>query len=132
MLVFCEILGCEIDKDLFCAASGNNPLCRPCIRQEERRLELPEKQCAQNDPIRTAEKIAEQHPPRKAKIRKRCECGRGFSPKSNRQIFCPRCGHDNEREHSRERAKRFYWKNSSQGHGPNGLEPKKRNEIRVF
>jgi len=53
-------------------------------------------------------------------------------PRSNRQRFCLNCGRENEKKYSRIRAKRFYWKNASEGLRSVGLGAKKRNEINIF
>lgn len=80
-MIHCLLLGFQIDPAA-CAASGNDPLCRKCSGQEKKTDDPPGQ--------------------------KRCECGQGFTPKSNRQRFCPRCSERNKRKNGRERRRRFY------------------------
>lgn len=61
-LILCRVVGFEIDKESICMASGENILCRECGIEKS-----------------------------KSQIRKRCSCGKGFFPKSNRQRSCDRC-----------------------------------------
>ncbi len=62
----CAVLGFSIDEDS-CIASGKNRACQRCLQDEEAR--------AGTSTVKRA--------------RKRCECGRAFSPTSNRQKSWP-------------------------------------------
>lgn len=60
--------------------------------------------------------------------RKRCGCGRGFSPKCNSQKFCEKCGELAERR----RKSRWARKNRENMSVSRRLEPKFRKEIGIF
>lgn len=105
MKIFCLLLGFEIDRELVCRASGINPLYRKCLGQEE------------------AEPV-----PGNRESRKRCECGRVFFAKSNRQRLCEICGPRAERKRKTEWERKRRKSMSVSGR----LEAKNRKEIRIF
>jgi hypothetical protein len=88
MIIHCEILGMQIDREAVCCASGNHPLCRKCQAQDlEEPLLLP--------------------PDGKRRSRRRCECGRIYILKGNRQRFWPKCQQLTANQKNREYQARF-------------------------
>src|SRR4030042_4878702 len=89
MIIHCEPLDMQIDWEIVFNASGNHPLCKKCNGQVQ-------------DPEETPALPIDG----KRKPRKRCECGRGFFPKSNRQRLCPPCGELGEKRRKAEWARK--------------------------
>lgn len=96
MRVNCAVLGFSIDPDAVCSTkAGKQSECRKC--------EAGRKSGKGGGNITTPV----DSPGEKRKARKRCECGRLFLPKSNRQERCERCRKWNNNEKTRARMARF-------------------------
>lgn len=129
MRIHCLILGFRIDRETVCNASGNHPLCQKCLSRggapaersarENCYLITPEEE----RPIQGSGLLAIN-----AKVRKRCECGRIFFPKCNRQSLFSKCGELGERRRKAEWAR----KNPKNRLVSRRLGPIFRNEIKIF
>lgn len=106
-MIDCAILGFEIHSEA-CNASGNHSICRKC------------RSVVEDNPAIPLE--------RARRSRKRCECGRIFSPKSNRQRLCEICKPQAERRRKAEWERKRRKSMSVRGR----LEAKNRKEIGVF
>ena len=59
MKIHCAILGFQIDRETVCGASGNHPLCRKCLGQENERIDSPAKKekAFSDEVLRTVKKL---------------------------------------------------------------------------
>lgn len=116
-MIHCATLGLAIDAR---TGAGKHPLCRGCRSQA----------LGENGPL--IKPLGSFTVATKLKLKKRCECGRYFIPRSNRQKSCPRCAAQNEKKQNRARCRRYYQKKNFKKSESHGLEAKFQNQLGIL